>query len=277
MSKIALYKKVDYSMFHWGVTIPRDMEIEFYGGEQIKPGSQRDIFIVWDNKMFKASLRLVNRKKYSKVLQIRWDNSNDLLNKVRTTFIHSYVIFESQHENLKLKSDKQFKSFFESGQSEVLKIMPMERNTFKFETFIRIDLGFNHLFERLAKENAFGWIFGKEKEEFIQNSTSWFPIKQLKQHANAKNVVYYLADTNKKELYIGSANVLGERVKPNRPEIPGWDRFRYDIIRDKYSKFLRRIEFHIIRTTASLIKITPNVASLNINSYKLKNKNWPRF
>ncbi|MEK6932717.1 MAG: hypothetical protein AABW56_02885, partial [Nanoarchaeota archaeon] len=239
--------------------------------------SQRDIFIVWDNKMFKASLRLVNRKKYSKVLQIRWDNSNDLLNKVRTTFIHSYVIFESQHENLKLKSDKQFKSFFESGQSEVLKIMPMERNTFKFETFIRIDLGFNHLFERLAKENAFGWIFGKEKEEFIQNSTSWFPIKQLKQHANAKNVVYYLADTNKKELYIGSANVLGERVKPNRPEIPGWDRFRYDIIRDKYSKFLRRIEFHIIRTTASLIKITPNVASLNINSYKLKNKNWPRF
>jgi len=34
MAKISLYKKVDYSMFHWGVTIPMDMKIDFYKGKK---------------------------------------------------------------------------------------------------------------------------------------------------------------------------------------------------------------------------------------------------
>ncbi|MCH8003312.1 MAG: GIY-YIG nuclease family protein [Nanoarchaeota archaeon] len=270
--KISLCKKVDYSMFHWGVTVPKELEKPFYQGKKLKPGTQRNITIFWDNKQYDARLRLVKRKEYSHVYQIRWDNHTEILNKVRNTFIHSYVILESKHESLKQKSKKQFRSFFETGQREVLKITPLNRNVFKFDTYIKIDLGFNQLFERLANENVFGWMFGKEKEEFIQTSTPWYSIKELKNHIETKNVIYYLADTKNKELYIGSANVLGNRVKRNRSEIPNWDKFRFDVIRNKYSKFLRRIENHIIRTVASLIKNIPSYSSLNISYYKLKNK-----
>jgi hypothetical protein len=48
-------------------------------------------------------------------------------------------------------------------------------------------------------------------------------------------------DGNKKEIYIGSATRLGDRVKPNRHEIPGWNKFRYEIVSPEYHAFLRMI------------------------------------
>ena len=67
-------------------------------------------------------------------------------------------------------------------------------------------------------------------------------------------VVYYLADTINKEIYIGSATRLGDRVKPSINEIPGWTVFRYEILHPKYLELLREIEYHLIMNFARFIK-----------------------
>ena len=73
-------------------------------------------------------------------------------------------------------------------------------NIIVYEVFIRIENEWNALFERLAEENVFGWAFDKNKKYLIQRSTNWIKAKDFKKHANANNVIYYLANTKKKLL-----------------------------------------------------------------------------
>jgi len=260
-------------LFIWGVTIPRSYEKGFFC-ERVK--TSRKIQIIWGNKTYPAILWHAKRKKYP-VYQLRWDNRIDLLTRLRITFIQSYVILESQKELHQVqKAQKQFRSRLPGGQQEVLIIKPLSPKKIKFETFIKIESPLNSLFERFVKENVFGWLFPKEKEYLITKSTSWISIKELRKHIEATNVIYFLADTKKKEFYIGSARRLGDRVIPGRKEIKGWNRFRYDIIKPDFSKLLRRIEFHTIRTVASLLRNQQNFSTLGLDRYKLKNKNWEK-
>ena len=83
-------------------------------------------------------------------------------------------------------------------------------------------------------------------------------------------------DEKNKQLYIGSAIRLGDRVKIGRPEIPEWNIFKYDIIHPKYHHLLRRIEFHTIGAFASLMKNDGKIKPFEISSYKLVNKNWSK-
>jgi hypothetical protein len=69
----------------------------------------------------------------------------------------------------------------------------------------------------------------------------------------------------KKELYIGSATKLGNRVIIGRKEIPGWNKFKYDIIDPKYHHLLVRIEHHTIAAFANIIKNNCKIVSLNIS------------
>ena len=80
---------------------------------------------------------------------------------------------------------------------------------------------YDEFFKRMIDENVFGWLSSPDKaESFIQNSTTWYDIIELKDHKDSAFVVYYLLDEAGKKLYIGSAKTLGDRVKPNRAEIP---------------------------------------------------------
>ena len=56
-----------------------------------------------------------------------------------------------------------------------------------------------------------------------------------------------------------------------------WDKFKYDIIKPEYTKFLDQIEDHTIRAFASIIKNNSGYASLNISNYTLANKNWRKL
>jgi hypothetical protein len=69
---------------------------------------------------------------------------------------------------------------------------------------------------------------------------------------------------------------LGDRVKVGRPEIPGWNMFKYDIIHPKYHHLLRKIEFHTIGAFASLMKNNGKIDPFEISNYKLVNKNWSK-
>jgi hypothetical protein len=129
---------------------------------------------------------------------------------------------------------------------------------------------------RLADEGVFGWLFEKEKY-LITRSTDWFRAKDFRKHANAVNVIYYLANIKKKLLYIGKANVLGRRVKPGKVHqgmSADWDIFKYDIVKPEFSKLLERIEDHSIRSCAAILSNKKKYPSLKIGDYTLVNRNW---
>jgi len=282
MGEVAYYKKVDRSMMDWGLTLPRDYIKDFECGENVSLGSSRDIEISWDNKIYSAKICHVNRKNYSSVHQIRWDNNKELLKKLRKTFIQSYVILKSQKEffDVSKEEGKHFRTDLTGGQQEVLILKPLTPKKIKFEIFIKIENEWNVLFERLAEENVFGWAFDKNKKYLIQRSTNWIKVQDFNKHLNALNVIYYLANTKKKLLYVGKAEILGNRVKPGRQHqnMPSdWDIFRYDILRPEYSNILERVEDHTIRALASLLINTKDYPSLELSTYTLVNSNWKKL
>lgn len=280
------YKKVDRSMMDWGITFPKKFSLFFDSRKILKPGTQKDVEILWGRNKYVVKLVHVKRKKARRVYQLRWDRdiNKDFLKKIRETFIQSYIILKSQKELFdiaKIKSKrKHFRTKLPGGQQEVLIFELVNDKQIKCETFIRIENEWNALFERLADENVFGWLFGKDKNYLISRSTGWIKAKDFSKHLGAANVIYYLAHTKKKLLYIGKASILGRRVKlgrkhQNMPE--DWDVFRYDILKPEYFNLLERIEDHTIRAFASILKNNKSFSSLGIGNYKLINNNWKKL
>lgn len=277
------YKKVDRSMMDWGFTIPKEFVKDFLYGKALALGTSRKATILWGKKEFEVKLSHVNRKNSSPVYQIRWDSNKEFLYKLRQTFIQSYVILKSQKEifDIEKGKGKHFRTKLEGGQQEVMIFTPVSADAIKAEEFIVIENEWNALFKRLVRENVFGWIFDKKNKDYlIQKSSNWIKVKDFARHKNAVNVIYYLADTNKKLLYIGKAENLGRRVKPGKKhrDMPGsWDIFKYDIIRPEFSNILERIEDHTIRTMASILKNKNNYPSLGIGPYTLVNSKWKKL
>jgi len=270
-------------MMDWGFTIPKEYVNEFLFNIPLLEGTSRELILNWEKKRYTAKISHVNRSNFTNVYQIRWDTNRDFLNKLRKTFIQSYVILKSQKElfdsNNSLK--KHFRTNLEGGQQEVAIFCPKNINELEVKVFIKIENEWNTLFERLASENVFGWLFEKkDKEYLIQKSTNWINVNDFNHHKNAMNVIYYLANTEQKMLYIGKADDLGKRVKPGRKhqEMPGdWNIFKYDVIRPEFSNLIKRIEDHTIRTVASVLKNNKDYSSLGIDTYTIVNTLWKKI
>jgi len=275
------YKKIDRSMMDWGFTVPQDYIKVFEASKPVKLGSSRKIFIFWDKKKYEAKICHVNRKKYKSVYQIRWDSNRELLNKIRKTFIQSYIILKSQKELFDLsEKGKHFRTQLSGGQQEVIVFKVISRDNIEAKTFIKIDNGWNDLFERLADENVFGWLFDKNKKYLISRSTNWIKSRNFREHSNSINVIYYLVHSKKKLLYVGKAENLGKRVFPGKlhQNMPSdWDLFRYDIVKPEYANILERIEDHTIRAFAAVLKNNRHYPTLNLGGYTLVNSNWKKL
>jgi len=273
------HKKVDRSMMDWGFTIPKEFIEEFEGGSPIELGSSRDVEILWGKK-YRAKLYHENIKNREKAYKLRWDGDKDLLNKIRKTFIQSYIVLKSQKELFDKsppeEKGKKFRTKLLGGQQEVLRVQPINKNQIKFDVFIRIENEWNELFQRLAEANVFGWLFDKSKEYLISKSTKWIKVNKFQEHANTVNIIYYLANTKKKTLYVGkSSKEFGTRVTPGKKhqDMDGdWDLFKYDIVHLEFASLLERIEEHTIRSVASILKNEMKYPNLELSTYKLVNK-----
>lgn len=276
----AIYKKVDRSTLAWGITIPKHLYKDFQAGKPLKLGTSRHINILWDRKKYSAKLNH-SATGHQKYLQIRYDTNQDLLKKLRKTFIQSYVILKSQKELFDATEEgRQFRSQLSGGQQEVFIVQPIDPETVKFVVFIQIRNEWNALFQRLADENVFSWLFDNEKKYLVSRSTDWIRVRDFNKHKHANNVIYYLAHTKKKLLYIGKAETLGTRVRPGRHHqnmLADWDLFRYDVIKPEFSNILERLEDHTIRAFASILRNDKDYSSLHLSSYKLVNSNWKKL
>jgi hypothetical protein len=64
---------------------------------------------------------------------------------------------------------------------------------------------------------------------------------------------------------------MEKRFNAERKEIPGWTKFRYDLIQPQYHHLLQRIEHHTIYSFASLMKNRCHIRQLIISDYELVN------
>ena len=268
------YKKVDKSFFKSGITIPKEYVSSLTYNVPVELGTSRKVELIWKGKEYEANLAHVNRTGGSDVYQIRWDNNKELLSSLKQEFIQSYFAIESQNFEAKEKQEYYITHLL-GGSQEVIVFKPVNESTIKLETFIKIETPYDNIFKKLVEENVFGWLSNINfNNSFITKTTKWLDKSELPKHENVNYVVYYLIDDINKQIYIGSAIRLGDRVKPSRPEIPNWNKFRYEIIHPKYHEMLREIEYHSIMNFARFFRNNGNLSSINLSDYVLVNKDY---
>jgi len=269
------YKKIDKSFFDKGITIPNKYIKSFIQGVKLKLSTSKKLKIIFNKKEYEASILFVNRTKFNPVYQIRWDQNVDLINELKKEYIQTYFAIKSQEFDSKINGLYHVTNLL-GGNQEVVIFKPIKPYLIELETFIKIETPYDNIFRRFVEENVFGWLSSTSRDYLIVKTSKWYKKDEIKRHEDAAFVVYYLIDQTKKELYIGSATRLGDRVKIGRNEIPGWNMFKYDIIHPEYHHLLRRIEFHTIGAFASLMKNNGNIVPIEISNYKLLNKNWSK-
>lgn len=134
---------------------------------------------------------------------------------------------------------------------------------------------YNQLFMELSKSHAIEEIENRifHDSDFKIVKSDWKEKNNLKSQIDFKNVIYNLIDTENKEIYIGEAHSLKDRVFENRSEIPNWNHYRFDSLPEGLTQKQRvAIERLIIRTFASFFKNTKSIDSFEVSDFVLKNK-----
>ena len=93
-------------MMNWGLPLPQDYVKDFEAPKRLKPGTSREIQLLWDKTLYQAKLCHVKRTNHTPIYQMRWENNKALLKKPRKTFIQSYVILKSQKKLFDIEKEK---------------------------------------------------------------------------------------------------------------------------------------------------------------------------
>lgn len=266
------YFKINKTFFKSGITLPPDRVKDFTFGNGIPLGTMREVKIIWKGKEYRAILRHAQQERGS-YHALRLDRDPELSSELKKEFIQTYIAAFSQE--MKHSGEKRHVTKLAGGSQEVVIIKPVTEDRIEMETFIKVETQYDELFKRMIDRNAFWSLISPNKaDSFIQDSTEWLDLSKLKDHKGSIYVVYYLLDESEKKLYIGSAETLGDRVKPGRSEIPNWNKFRYDTIKSEHHSELRAIEYYSIISFARILKNAGNKRTLGISDLTLVNKDY---
>jgi len=109
---------------------------------------------------------------------------------------------------------------------------------------------------------------------FVDFSTKWLEKKELKNYKTRSNVIYLLHNSKENQLYVGKANVFGNRVKEgsSRVAMDTFDKFMFFELHPDYAFMLDNLETFSIRFLASMFENYLNVDGLNLENLQLVNK-----
>lgn len=266
------HKKIDKSFFKYWFTIPVDYINIFLCWTELLPWLWRDVALIWQWKKYNIKMYHVDRKKWS-VYQIRWDHNSDLTTELKKEFIQSYFAIESQNFESKKKWEYYVTNLLWWNQ-EIIEFEIISCTEIKAKPFVKITTSYDNLFKAMVDENVFWWLSKEKNTQMISKFTEWFDYTDLYKHEDKPYVIYYLLDEKNNEIYIWSAKRLGDRVKLNRKEIPGWNRFRYELIHPKYHEQIKELEYHSIMNFARFFNNHWWLTHLCVSNYKLVNKDY---
>ena len=269
-----------YTFFYWGFTLPKkhyDEFIEFFNFNDKKLVDKISLKI--NGKKYPAKIRMarINNKgtmkgrsdrKYPErnVIQIFWDKEYETLKALRKFFIYSYASTIDKSKP-KLK--------------EVMELIHVKKNEFRIKSISRQETDFDAMLKFMEDKNLFGFwreeISKKKKKRniFVDYSRKWIPASKVKDYANRNHIIYLLYHTEKKQLYVGKANIMGDRVQQGKGRIgldKDWDKFMFFEIHPEFSHFIEQIEAFTIRSFASLVDNDVDITPLVDRNIKLVNR-----
>ena len=170
--------------------------------------------------------------------------------------------------------------FIKSKLKELLEFIHKEDNIFQVKVLSKQETDFDDMFHFLEDKNLFAFwkdenTNKKQKDKlFIDFSTEWLDKSELKKYSSRSNVIYILHNKENNQIYVGKANILGNRLTETstRVGMKSFDEFMYFELHPDYSFMLDNIETFSIRFLASMFENYLKVDGLNLESMKLVNK-----
>jgi hypothetical protein len=159
---LILRKKIDWSVFNYGWTLPKERHqlIFLIFGEKLTRGDSRNISVEFNGSMFDLKLRSVDRQTKTDTLQIRYDNNRIFIKNLKQVFEDSFntLLNEENH-----KSDKisEYLLFLYNRRSDKYKVIPSN-----LEADVR---------------QQYWWVNqGKTYKQEVNNDCIWAPLKNEK-------------------------------------------------------------------------------------------------
>jgi len=279
MSLSSFFVVPGYTFFYWGFTLKKENYEEFISFFDLKEDNLfQSITLEINRKKYNAKIRIARQNNLGKgknrsnvqypirdVVQIFYDRERDTLKALRKLAIYSYATTIDKSKP-KLK--------------ELLEFVHTGDNNFKVKVISKQETEFDAMFNFLEDKNLFAFwqdenTNKKSKDKlFVDYSTKWLDKKELINYKSRTNVIYILHNSKENQIYIGKANIFGNRVKENssRVAMDTFDKFMYFEMHPDYSFMLDNLETFSIRFLASMFENYLNVDGLNLESMKLVNK-----
>ncbi len=276
--KYALWrKKVDKSVFdHSGTVVPLWVE-DLWGLKDLEiPTLKKDpkalVKITFEKQEFTGSLTKSKQPKTRSNPVVRLWFSQELSDRLKRVFPMSYM--RSLEQRLG-----------EYKTSEVEDAIPFWE--FLDVEFTNTSDGFKsiltaHYVQKSTFPNLFKKLIGSPKLKQINDEVfksdekdriykqDWKCKAELQYEIGAHNVIYYLVNSTKKQIYIGETEDLVARLT-NHSTFKTWDLYRYDKLPDNLAPYRVELERMIIRDFAGVLKNSKDVNSLDISDYELMN------
>lgn len=259
-----------YTFFYWGFTLPKDHYAEIKQYYNFKNSKTKNIKLQIKGKEYDAKLLLSKNSATDKwqareVIRINYLGSRDTLKALRKLFIYSYATtIDGSKPKLK----------------ELAEFIHIGENTFKVKVVSKQETEFDAMFNFLEDKNLFAFWQDensnkKSKDKiFVDFSTKWLDKRELNKYKTRSNIIYLLHNSKENQIYVGKANIFGNRVKENstRTAMKSFNKFMYFELNPDYSFMLDNLETFSIRFLASMFENYINVEGLNLESMKLVNK-----
>ncbi|MCX5797001.1 MAG: GIY-YIG nuclease family protein [Elusimicrobia bacterium] len=258
-----------YTFFYWGFTVPQREAPEFMRYFRLRKGPQtKSITLLIHGKRYPAKIRLVNittkRFPNRSVVQIYYEREYTTLKALRKLLIYSYASTINKGKPL-LK--------------ELIELVPKRGNAFIVKVISRQKTDFDHMLSLMEDKNLFAYWKsvrqGVPENFFIDFARHWIPVAELRNYENRINVIYLLCNSERKQLYVGKANQLGNRVQVGQGRVGlarDWDKFMFFEIHPKYAPFIEQIESFVIRAYAALMENEVGVRPLRERNIRLVNR-----
>ncbi len=200
--------------------------------------------------------------------------SQDLMHKLREVYLMTYMrTLEGKlrkldkNKNIDVEREISFWEFIDIEFNAKKRVLILTDHYKQKPTFPEL---FKHLAGSPALKNIDDKINNNEKVKIHKNN--WKNREHYKKEIDAENIIYILADTKNKLLYVGEAKKLISRFNSGHKEIPNWDFYKYNLLPKEYDYHRLTIERMIIRDFAAILDNNQGINTLSISEYKLANK-----
>lgn len=236
--------------------------------EKLIKKTQTNVVFIFENNQYKGKIaRREGKKRGGAYIELSYPR--ELSRALSKKFIHTYLAVLSviKKENKREQNAEAIK--FKKINSDIIEVTALTCIASEYDSALEKIIEWK-LFDLNERKSE------KKRGSIVLKSYGWIDRKDLREHKNASNVVYYLCDEHNKQIYIGSGRLLGKRIGHQRLEIPNWNKFRYDVISPEYADFLQKIEMFAIRSYSNIMKNLGGYKFMLISDYQLNNKDCGR-